>query len=93
MLPDVPTTVELGYPTLLSDTWFALLAPKDTPMEIRNKVNEAVNSLLQTPAFRDKLISMGYMPLGGTIEKFTTTIDSDIEKWGEIVKFSGAKID
>jgi len=93
MLPNVPTTVELGYPTLLSDTWFGLLAPKGTPIEIRQKVNEAVNTLLKTPAFRDKLVSMGYVPLGGTIDKFTKTIDSDITKWGEVVKFSGAKID
>lgn len=93
MLPNVPTTVELGYPTLLSDTWFGLLAPKGTPLEVRRKVNESVNALLETPAFREKLISMGYVPLGGTMEKFTTTLDGDIKKWGEIVKFSGVKVD
>ncbi len=93
MLPDVPTTVELGFPALVSDTWFGLLAPKNTPIEIRRKVNEAVNTLLQTPAFRSKLISMGYVPMGGTMEKFESVISADITKWGEVVKFSGAKID
>jgi len=93
MLPDVPTTAEAGYPTLLSDTWFGLLAPKGTPPEIVSKVNGAINDALKTPAFRNKLATLGFVPLGGTQAQFVKTIDDDITKWGEVVRFSGAKID
>ncbi|WP_082621723.1 tripartite tricarboxylate transporter substrate binding protein [Bordetella sp. N] len=93
MLPDVPTTAEAGYPTLLSDTWFGLLAPKGTPVEVVNKVNSAINDALKTPAFRNKLATLGFVPLGGTQAQFVKTIDDDITKWGEVVRFSGAKID
>lgn len=93
VLPGVPTTAELGYPELASATWMGLLAPKGTPPEIVRKVNEAVNQALATPAFRAKLVDMGYKPLGGSPQEFATYMAAEIKKWGEVVAFSGAKID
>lgn len=93
VLPDVPTTKELGYPALASETWIGLLAPKGTPQEIVRKINTTVNAALANPAFRNKLISMGYTPMGGTGAEFASYMDSEIKKWAEVVKFSGAKID
>lgn len=93
VMPDVPTTAELGQPSLVSDTWFGLLAPKNTPADIRNKVNETINAALNTPAFRARLTAMGFTPLGGTADQFANALSADIKKWGEVVKFSGAKVD
>ena len=93
VMPDVPTTAELGQPSLVSDTWFGLLAPKNTPADIRNKVNETINAALNTPAFRARLAGMGFTPLGGTADQFANALSADIKKWGEVVKFSGAKVD
>ena len=93
LMPNVPTTGELGFKGLVSDTWFGLLAPKNTPPEIRQKVNDAFNAALRTPAVQERLIGMGFLPLGGTADKFAGDLASDIKKWGEVVKFSGAKID
>ncbi|MDB5828968.1 MAG: hypothetical protein JWQ73_3188 [Variovorax sp.] len=93
VLPDTPTTKELGYPKLESATWIALLAPKGTSPEVVNKVNSVVNAALADPAFRQRLVVMGYTPLGGTGAQFASYMDSEIVKWSEIVKFSGAKID
>ncbi len=93
VLPDVPSTKELGYPQLASETWIGLLAPKGTSPEIVQKVNAAVNAALARPAFRDKLIGMGYTPMGGSGADFAGYMDSEIKKWAEVVKFSGAKID
>ncbi|MCD0501755.1 Bug family tripartite tricarboxylate transporter substrate binding protein [Bordetella petrii] len=93
VLPDVPTTAEQGQPTLLSETWFGLLAPSGTPPATVQKINAAVNNALQVADFRKKLAAMGFEPMGGTSAQFASTLDSDIKKWGEIVKFSGAKVD
>ncbi len=93
VLPDVPSTKELGFPQLASETWIGLLAPKGTPQEIVQKVNATMNAALANPAFRDKLVSMGYTPMGGTSAHFASYMDSEIRKWAEVVKFSGAKID
>jgi len=92
-MPDVPTTKELGYPGLVSETWFGLLTPKGTPPEVTQRINSALNAALNSPAFREKIEQMGYTPLGGTPERFTAAIKDDIVKWGEVVKFSGAKVD
>jgi tripartite-type tricarboxylate transporter receptor subunit TctC len=93
VLPDTPTTKELGYPALASATWIALLAPKGTSPVIVDKVNAIVNAALADPAFRERLVTMGYTPLGGTSQEFASYMDSEIVKWSEIVKFSGAKLD
>lgn len=92
-MPNAPTTKELGHPNLVSETWFGVLAPKGTPPEIVNRINEAMNAALATPALKERLETMGYSPLGGTQERFATAIREDIVKWGEVVKFSGAKVD
>lgn len=93
LMPDVPTTAEQGSPSLVSDTWFGLLAPKDTPPAIRTRINAAINEALATPGFRDRLVTMGFQPLGGTEARFAQALAADIDKWGEIVRFSGARVD
>jgi tripartite-type tricarboxylate transporter receptor subunit TctC len=93
VLPDVPTTAEAGMPGLESGTWFGLLAPKGTPKPVIARMNAEVNKLLQTPEFRQKVMSMGLEPLGGTPEQFAKYLDDEIRRWAEIVKISGAKID
>ncbi|MET0544548.1 MAG: tripartite tricarboxylate transporter substrate binding protein [Variovorax sp.] len=92
-LPNVPTTAELGYPNLVSETWFGLLTPKGTPPEITQRINTVLNTALSTPAFKEKIEQMGYTPLGGSPDRFVAVIKDDIVKWGEVVKFSGAKVD
>jgi tripartite-type tricarboxylate transporter receptor subunit TctC len=57
------------------------------------RVDEAINAAVAAPAFRSRLVAMGFTPLGGTTERFTTTMKDDIVRWGEVVKFSGAKVD
>ena len=93
VLPDIPSTKELGFPELESTTWFALLAPKGTSPVITNKVNQTVNVLLTKPALREKMTNLGYTILGGPPQQLTALMKSEIVKWGEVVQFSGAKID
>ena len=93
VLPDIPSTKELGFPELESTTWFALLAPKGTSPVITNKVNQIVNVLLTKPALREKMTNLGYTILGGPPQQLTALMKSEIVKWGEVVQFSGAKID
>ncbi len=93
VMPDVPTTTELGQPELKSETWFGLLAPKGTPADVKQKINDALNTALKTPEFRGKLVQMGFTTMGGTSQQFADTLAEDIKKWGEIIKFSGAKRD
>lgn len=90
-LPNVPTTTELGFPKLLSSTWFALLAPKGTPDEIVQRVNYELNQILKDPEFRKKLSDVGATPMGGTPEELSKYLQAEIIKWGEVIKTAGIK--
>lgn len=90
-LPDVPTTVELGFPKLQSSTWFAMLAPKGTPTPIIEKMNAEINAVLKDPEFQKKLAAIGATTLGGTAEKLSSHLSAELEKWGAVIQTAGIK--
>src|ERR1051326_2743981 len=92
-LPDVPTMPELGYPTLVTGAWTALLAPKATPPEIVARLNAAVNEALKEPAMLETFKRLGAQTRGGPPDALATVIAADSAKWGPIVKALGLKED
>ena len=92
-LPDVPTFVELGYPEIQEYTWVGFFAPKGTPPEIVQKLNDAINRALQMPDVREKLEALTLEPVGGTPQQFSDYVRSEVVKWGVVVKQTGARVD
>ncbi len=92
-LPDVPTAAEAGLKGLESSAWFGVMAPKGTPRAIILKLNRDINALLNDAAFRKRLIDIGVEPMGGTPQDFAQYLETELKKWGEVVRVSGAKID
>lgn len=90
-LPEVPTTAELGFPNLMSSTWFAVLAPKGTPQPIIARMNAEINQILAEPAFKKKLADIGATPLGGTPAALATHLAAELEKWAVVIKAAGIK--
>ncbi|WP_233235626.1 tripartite tricarboxylate transporter substrate binding protein [Bordetella sp. LUAb4] len=70
-LPDVPTVAESGLPGFEMNSWYAVWAPKDTPMAIRKKVADAVNAAVHSQMFRDRLEASAYQPEGSSPEQAT----------------------
>lgn len=91
-LPDVPTTAEQGYPKLKSSTWFALLAPKDTPAAVLDRVNTEVNAILRDPETRKRFAEMGAAPLGGSRQALGEHLAAETVKWGQIVRAANIQI-
>lgn len=85
-LPDVPTTVELGQPRLLSSTWFAVLAPRGTPAPVVDRMNAAINEVLTDAAVKKRLADMGAGTLGGTPRQLSEHLAAEIDKWGRVVR-------
>ncbi|NYT24910.1 tripartite tricarboxylate transporter substrate binding protein [Alcaligenaceae bacterium] len=85
-LPDVPTTAELGYPRLVSSTWFALLAPKGISPEIADRINTALNEVLSTPEMHKQLSALGAVPSGGSRQALAEHLSTELTKWGQLVK-------
>lgn len=91
-LPDVPTTTESGYPKLQSSTWFALLAPKDTPPAILDRVNVEVNEILRDPDVRKKFAGMGATHLGGTRQALSDHLSAETLKWSSLIRAAKIQI-
>ena len=91
-LPDVPTTVELGFAALQSSTWFALLAPKGTPAPVIERMNAAANEVIADAAVRKRLTDIGASTLGGTPRQLADHLAAEIVKWGRIVKDANIEV-
>jgi tripartite-type tricarboxylate transporter receptor subunit TctC len=92
-LPEVPTVAEQGFPGFSSNSAFMYLAPGGTPPEILDRLNAEFVAVLKLPAVRDVLTKQGVEVLGMTRAETTDFIRSEIKKYAEVVKFSGAKVD
>jgi tripartite-type tricarboxylate transporter receptor subunit TctC len=91
-LPDVPTTVEAGYPNSEYNFWVGFFAPKATPRAIIDKLNAETLKALELPAVKEKLAHAGGQPLPMKPAEFDAFIQKEIDVNAELVKASGVKI-
>ncbi len=91
-LPDLPTIAESGVPGYDVTSWNGVLVPVGTPPEAIKKLNAEFNQVLASPEMRDRLLKIGYEPIGGPPELFSKHIDAETKKWGPVIKQSGLQI-
>jgi tripartite-type tricarboxylate transporter receptor subunit TctC len=84
----VPTFAELGQPELTAITWFGLSGPAGMPRAVVNRLNQEVRTALVNPEVRQKLSPDGIEPNDLSADAFTKFVQSEIERWGPIVKAS-----
>ncbi len=93
-VPDLPTIEEAGnLKGFDASSWFGLVAPAGTPPEVVNRIQQEVTKALASPAVKERLVAQGAILGGNTPAQFAAFIDSEIKKWGPVVKASGAKVD
>lgn len=93
LLPEVPTMSEAGVPGYEADLWLGLMAPMGTPPAVIGKLNAEIVKILQRPDVRASFVQQGTEPIGNTPAQFALFLKNDVEKWGKVVKFSGAKVE
>ena len=91
MLPDLPTVADF-LPGYEATSWYGLGAPKGTPTEIVEKLNREVNAILAEPKTKARFLELGATMLPGSAADFGKLVADETEKWGKVVKFSGAKV-
>jgi tripartite-type tricarboxylate transporter receptor subunit TctC len=92
VLPDVPPMADF-LPGYESSGWFGLGAPKNTPMEIVDRLNREINAGLGDAKIKSRLADLGASEVPGTPAEFGNYIAEETEKWGKVVKFAGIKPD
>jgi tripartite-type tricarboxylate transporter receptor subunit TctC len=85
-LADVPTVRETGLPNFVSETWFALVAPKGTPDAVIAKLNSAVTDILRDQDTQAQFLKLGVQPAPMDLSATAKFIDEDRAKWGDIIK-------
>jgi len=90
--PDIPTVGDV-VPGYEASQWYGVGAPNNTPVEIVDKLNKEINAGLVNPKLRAQLADLGGTLLPGSAADFGKLIAEETEKWGKVVKFSGAKAD
>ena len=90
-LPEVPTTLELGYPNVNSDNWYGLVAAAGTPAEVQRRIHAAAVAALKSPAVEEQFAKVGGIASPGTSEEYRSFIAAEQAKWSKIVQAIGFK--
>ncbi len=92
VLPDLPTVADF-VPGYESSAWYGMGVPRNTPVEIIDRLNKEINAILADPKAQARFADLGASLLPGSPADFGKLVADETEKWGKVVKFSGAKPD
>jgi tripartite-type tricarboxylate transporter receptor subunit TctC len=84
-LPEVPTFAEAGYPQVLVETRYGLLAPAGTPVTIVSKLQGAITKALATPAVRDSYVTLSLEPVSSSPQEYAAYLRDDVVRWRKVV--------
>ncbi|MBE9603237.1 tripartite tricarboxylate transporter substrate binding protein [Acetobacteraceae bacterium H6797] len=93
LYPDAPTVAESGFPGFSAVGWLGLSGPAGLPEEIVGTVNRTALEIMKEPAIQQRYAASGYVMGGGTPQDYAAFISSEIDKWGEIVRQTGASLE
>jgi tripartite-type tricarboxylate transporter receptor subunit TctC len=91
LLPNVPTIAEGGIADFEVVNWFGILGPANLPRPVVDRLNAAINRVVQSPDTKERFSSLGFEPRGGTPEDLERHIKSEIARWSSVIKSQGIK--
>jgi tripartite-type tricarboxylate transporter receptor subunit TctC len=92
VMPEVPTIDEAGVPGYESTIWLGLMAPADTPKPVIDKLNAEIVKIMARPDIKENWAKQGAVPMPMNPAEFDKYLRADIDKWANVVKVSGAKV-
>jgi tripartite-type tricarboxylate transporter receptor subunit TctC len=91
--PDLPTVSEAGVKGYEVTGWYGILVPTGTPKEAISRLHAESIKAIKLRDVKERLDATGFEAIGSTPDKFGTFIRSEVEKWGKVVKASGARVE
>ena len=92
-LPNVPTIAEAALKDFDATQWYGVVAPAGTPLEIVSKLNAEIRAMLQTREMRERMLAEGAIAMPSTPEAFGAFIQSEITRWGAVVRSANIRAD
>jgi tripartite-type tricarboxylate transporter receptor subunit TctC len=92
-LPNVPTMAEAGYPDIVGQNWFGVLAPAGTPKEVIALLHRQTIEMMKSPDIMERIAALGFGTVGSTPEEFRNQIAFEIEKWSKVIRAANIKPD
>ncbi len=89
LMPDVPTIAEAGLPGYAFETWFMVFAPAGTPQPVVAKLNAALNTALNAPALKARMVREGFDPMPTTPEQARARLAKEMPLWAKLIKERG----
>ncbi len=89
LMPDVPTIAEAGLPGYAFETWFMVFAPAGTPQLVITKLNAALNTALNAPALKARMVREGFDPMPSTPEQARARLAKEMPLWAKLIKERG----
>ncbi len=93
LMPDVPTIAEAGLPDYAFETWFMVFAPAGTPQPAIAKLNAALNTALNAPALKARMVREGFDPMPTTPEQARARLAKEMPLWAKLIKERGISAD
>jgi tripartite-type tricarboxylate transporter receptor subunit TctC len=92
-LPDVPTMIELGYPSVDTNNWHGFVAPARVPEPILERLHGALAGAIKDPEISRQLFDQGAVPGGNSRAEFGDFIKAEMTKWGEVIRRGNIRAD
>ncbi|MGH8664162.1 MAG: tripartite tricarboxylate transporter substrate binding protein [Burkholderiales bacterium] len=92
-MPQVPTFREAGMKAVDASSYWGALAPARTPQDAVNKLSTVMAQVLKMPEVREKLVELGFDPIGGGPSEYAALIARETDKWAKVIKAAGVKLD
>jgi tripartite-type tricarboxylate transporter receptor subunit TctC len=93
VMPEIPTIAEAGVPGYEATIWIGLMAPTGTPKPVIDRLNAEITRIMNRPDVKDNWAKQGAVPMPMSPAEFDKYLRADIEKWAQVVKVSGAKVE
>jgi tripartite-type tricarboxylate transporter receptor subunit TctC len=91
LMPELPTTVELGYPNSDYNFWLGALVPAKTPRDVVERLHREINAIVQSPEVNDRIRKLGADPLIMSIPEFDAMIQRELAENAQLIKAAGIK--
>ena len=89
LLKDIPTMIEVGAPSFISDTWNAISAPPRTPVPIVAKLNQTINDIIKQDDMKKRFTELNLEPVGGSPADMRKLVEEETRRWSEVIRKAG----